>query len=403
MPGTLSRERPLFVLAPMVDQSDLPFRILTMRYGVDVAFTPMIHSKMYCTCERYRAKFRIDGGPQLDRPLIAQMCGSSAEYCLRAALELQEHCDGIDVNCGCPQNIARRGNYGAFLLEKPDELVEVVRTLVDNLSVPVSCKVRLLPREDDKTKVDLERSMQLYRRLVDDAGIAMLTVHGRTRHQKSHETGAADWDAIAAVVREFSGRIPVLANGSIGSRRDAIECWERTGADGIMSSEAVLEYPALFACECEGDERPRAVGRIQLAREYLELAEKHPPQIGGQGNGVKCIRMHLHRMLHADLQANPTIRIALTDAKTLSELARVVDTIQELHDATGHDVAEEKLSWYVRHRTVDASGRTQREREANGMKQSNGDDGDEENDSQSEEVGNCCFLWGDDDGDVGDY
>lgn len=101
------RDRKILAVAPMVDQSDLPFRLLCRRYGANVAFTPMIHCKLFCTRDPYQKKFfnLVEGTPPQDRPLIAQLCGSDEEYVIQTATMLQPHVDGIDLNCGCPQGV----------------------------------------------------------------------------------------------------------------------------------------------------------------------------------------------------------------------------------------------------------------------------------------------------------
>jgi Dihydrouridine synthase (Dus) len=92
---------PLWVLAPMVDQSDLPFRLLARRYGVKLCFTPMIHCKLYTTCHVYKRTFTLKNIPaSLDRPLIAQICGSDLDSVLETCRDLEPYCDGIDINCG---------------------------------------------------------------------------------------------------------------------------------------------------------------------------------------------------------------------------------------------------------------------------------------------------------------
>ena len=299
-----------------------------------------------------------------DRPLIAQLCGHDPDTVLQAAQLLQPHCDGIDLNCGCPQGIAKRGKYGAFLLEEPDIVLAVAKRLVESLHIPVSIKVRLLPGASRDES--LQNSLQLYHRLVDEAGIAMLTVHGRTRHHKGHLTGSADWDAIAQVVKELSDQIPIVANGGISSWDDAHKCWKETGVDAVMSSEAILEYPALFHrpnrkggdadvvdADTDGtDRRPSDLGRLRLAREYLNLAQQHPSDVGGQGSGLKCARMHVHRMLHDDLQQLDGLRQQVSDARSLNELEDILKELERIHDARNHDVSSERLSWYVRHRQI---------------------------------------------------
>jgi tRNA-dihydrouridine synthase 1 len=331
---------PARVLAPMVDQSDLPFRLLTRRYNCNLCFTPMIHAKQFCTSAEYRRKFMLQAASQ-DRPLIAQLCGSDKEYLVETALAIEPFCDGIDLNCGCPQGIAKRGNYGAFLLEQEDELLSVVRHLVQNITLPISVKVRLLPAESRDESLEL--SLKLYTKLVD-AGIHLLTIHGRTRHHKGSLTGHADWEAIRTCVQALGHRIPMFANGSLGDLAQVQECLAMTGVDGVMTSEAVLEYPAFFASS------PR-IGRVQLAREYLLLAKQYPTDCGGQGSGLKCMRGHVHKILHADLTGLEA-RQRVIETESWQELWDFVEGVDEQHQAVGHTVSEEKLSWYYRHRTT---------------------------------------------------
>mmetsp|Transcript_9650 Transcript_9650/g.12751 ORF Transcript_9650/g.12751 Transcript_9650/m.12751 type:complete len:468 (-) Transcript_9650:241-1644(-) len=346
----------IFASAPMVDQSDLPYRLQCRRYGTNMCFTPMIHARQFVTVPKYRQQFTMENIPSTDRPLIAQLCGGTdPETMLQCALQVQDFCDGIDINCGCPQGIARRGNYGAFLLEQEETLLTLVKYLVPRLRVPLSVKVRLLPEEDVETRV--AASLSLYTKLLD-AGIHLLTVHGRTRHQKSHETGSADWQAVAKTVENLGHKIPILANGSIGSPSDVRECLNETKADGIMSSEAILEYPPLFSHftltgEIDKDEKQQQqtrVGRLALAREYLALARQYPTDKGGQASGFKCVRTHMHRFLHADLQVHIPIRDAIVQAKSNDQLEAALDTLEQIHANANHNVQEEELSWYIRHR-----------------------------------------------------
>lgn len=268
-------QEPAIVLAPMVDQSDLPFRMLCRDYGVNLCFTPMVHAKLFMNNLDYRRKFSLQNTPASDRPLIAQICGSDVETVVATAKLLEPYCDGIDLNCGCPQGIAKRGRYGAFLLEQTQLLLPVVKALLAAVRVPVSVKVRLLSSVHGEDKVEeeeeedaaaavaaaaaspetespeqaynnqdeeagganenkaplppeykpsVEASLRLYRQLVD-AGIHLLTVHGRTRHQKGVFTGKADWSAIRRVVKEFGDRIPIFANGTSSQSALCFECY----------------------------------------------------------------------------------------------------------------------------------------------------------------------------------
>jgi tRNA-dihydrouridine synthase 1 len=341
------------VVAPMVDQSDLPFRLLCRNYGTNLCFTPMVHAKMFHQKEKYRQKFWsfVNGTPEEDRPLIVQLCGSDKEsllFTMKYIMSSKGGVDGFDLNCGCPQTIAKRGNYGAFLLEKDggDVVVDVVKYLVQEVGheIPVSVKVRILP-------TGVEDSLKLYQRLVD-VGVSMLTIHGRTRHQKALLTGKADWDAIKSVVEMFGDRIPIFANGGIANLDDVRECLDYTGVDGVMSSEGVLEYPALFSetsTEAVGGKRT-GPGRVQMTREYIKICESYPPDKGGQGNGVKCVRAHVHHFFHDDLRDRNDIRKDIAFAQDFAALYKACDDIEAIQTAAGHVVEDETLAWYMRHR-----------------------------------------------------
>lgn len=350
---------PALALAPMVDQSDLPFRELTRRYGSNICFTPMIHAKMFTTSRKYRTNFDLSSSPETDRPLVAQLCGSDSETMLKAAMAVAPYCDAVDINCGCPQGIARRGMYGAFLLEEQSLLLGLVRHLAKHLPVPLTVKVRLLPGDDREDSV--RKSLSLYRELVD-AGAHGLTIHGRTRNHKGPLTGKADWDAIRQVVEQLGSRVPIIANGSLGCHKDILTCLKETGADGVMSSEAILEYPAFFNGAEEyimTDGTPTnpvaRVSRVTLAREYLTLAKKYPPALGGQGTVLKCLRAHVHKMLYADLHDNVSLRTAVIESKSQDDLLKAVDKVEAFQNGCSRAVETESSAWYYRYQSKETA------------------------------------------------
>ena len=209
---------PKYVCAPMVDQSELPFRLLCRELGTTLAYTPMMHARLFTEVPEYR-RLHFDPEPTLDRPLVGQLAGHDPEVVLAAARLIEPQVDAVDLNFGCPQGIARKGRYGAFLLDEPDTMVALVSTLARELSVPVTAKLRLLPSRP--------ASFELLKRL-EDAGASVLALHGRTREQNKQYCGAADWEAIAEAVRVVS--VPVIANGGIGTFADVEACLEQVRA-----------------------------------------------------------------------------------------------------------------------------------------------------------------------------
>jgi len=309
---------PKFICAPMVDQSELAFRMLTRRHGTTLCYTPMLHSRMTVEDKSY-LKDNFSTCPE-DRPLFVQFCGNDPDTILKAAQMVEDRCDAVDINLGCPQGIARKGHYGSFLLGEPELIGRMVENLAKNLKVPVTCKIRILPKEED--------TMHLVRTIVK-AGCSLLTVHGRTKEQNKQKVGKCDWDMIRKIKQSVD--IPVFANGGVYNYEDAIKCLEYTGVDGVMSSESLLENPALFSGEIKDLDK--------LALEYLDLCKTYETD-------PAYIRPHLFKFLYTGLQKHTDLREELGKAKTLEELTKVAQAVHDLR--VGGDPAG-KIGWYARY------------------------------------------------------
>ncbi|OAY33734.1 tRNA-dihydrouridine(16/17) synthase [NAD(P)(+)]-like [Manihot esculenta] len=312
--------RPKLIVAPMVDNSELPFRMLCRKYGAHAAYTPMLHSRIFTENEKYRNQEFTTC--QEDRPLFVQFCANDPDTLLDAARRVEPYCDYVDINLGCPQRIARRGNYGAFLMDNLPLVKSLVEKLAHNLHVPVSCKIRVFPKLEDTIS---------YAKMLEEAGCSLLAVHGRTRDEKDGKKFRADWKAIKAV--KSAVRIPVLANGNIRHTDDVHNCLEETGADGVLSAESLLENPALFAgfrtAEwITGEGKRNKDGKLDQADllvEYLKLCEKYPVP-------WRMIRAHVHKMLGDWFRIQPHVREDLNAQSrlTFEFLYNLVDQLREL-------------------------------------------------------------------------
>ncbi|GAB1524827.1 tRNA dihydrouridine synthase [Rhizoctonia solani] len=268
---------PKYVVAPMVDQSEL------------LAYTPMINSKMFAGNHRrgyQELNFNIANGEEggdRDRPLIVQFCGNDPEKLLDSALVVQDHCDAVDINFGCPQDIAKKGHYGSFLQDDWDLVYKLINILHTNLKVPVTAKFRIFP--------DVNKTVE-YAKMMERAGAQIVTCHGRTREQRGVNTGLADWTQIAAVKKAL--KIP----------GDVKACLEATGADGVMSAEANLYNPALFAGL--PPDSPLVTGprdHTDLAIEYLEIVKELKTD-----TAPSAVKGHLFKLMRPALGRETDLR-----------------------------------------------------------------------------------------------
>lgn len=226
-----------------------------------LAYTPMIHSRMFTETPKFRdhhfqptrsglatppksdlelppEDIYLDGHPKNDRPLFVQFCANDPEDLLQAARYVEPFCDAIDLNLGCPQGIAKRGNYGAFLQEDWDLIYKLINKLHQNLDIPVTAKMRILESK--------EKTLE-YAQMILSAGASLITVHGRQRDQKGHKTGLADWSVLRYLRERLPADTVIFANGNILRHEDIYRCLEETHADGVMSAEANLYDPTIFA------------------------------------------------------------------------------------------------------------------------------------------------------------
>lgn len=236
---------PQYVVAPMVDNSDLAFRMQTRKYGATLVYTQMLNANSFVNSKECRNNL-FQTCPE-DKPLVAQLAGCDPQMILKAARYVEGRCDAVDMNFGCPQGIAKRGRYGAFLMEELELLDDIVRTLVEGLSIPVTCKTRIYH--------DFDRTIRLCETLYN-AGAYALTIHGRTREEKGQFICKADWDTLKRIKDHFRQKdvpIPIIANGGIENMDDVLRCLEYTGCDAVMTSEGILENPALFGRNLTSD------------------------------------------------------------------------------------------------------------------------------------------------------
>lgn len=283
---------PRYVLAPMVDGSPAPTRMLVLNHGVDACWSPMIHARMMINDVNFKdpqahadlafvpevtqadapehsfllhgsrlRKHAVARAPELgvdpsvltDKPMVAQFCANVASELLLAVKQLEEsvflgetverRSDAIpvfavEVNFGCPQRIARRGYYGSYLQENFSLQYELISTLHRESRFPVFAKIRRMPGGDENTIKYVEMLLA--------AGAQCVTVHGRRRTERGCNKGPNNWDVIKSVATAVNGRVPVVFNGGISTREQADRAIKECCVDAVMVGDGLLKNPAMF-------------------------------------------------------------------------------------------------------------------------------------------------------------
>ena len=307
-----------FLLAPMEDVSDPPFRALCKKYGADVMYTEFISSEgLIRDAAKSRAKLDIF---EYERPIGIQIFGSEIDSMRQAAAITEEaQPDIVDINYGCPvKKVACRG-AGAGILQDIPKMVAMTKEIVDTCTLPVTVKTRLGWCGSDADPVAWCRQLQ-------DAGAQLLTLHGRTREQGFK--GTSDWQAIGEVRQALT--IPLIANGDINSPDDAKRCLALTGAEGVMVGRGTMGAPWLVGqidAALAGrpvPATPDPLERLALAREHLialvEDRGDHGLLIARKHMGWTCTGFPgAPRLRQALMRApTPTDALALLDAQRLS-------------------------------------------------------------------------------------
>jgi tRNA-dihydrouridine synthase B len=314
---------PLY-LAPMAGVSDKIFRQLCKEFGADVLITEFVSAEgIFLSNERTRKYLDFD---EIERPIGVQLFGANAEHMAEAARQVFDlvRPDFVDLNFGCPVNKVVCKNGGSALLKDCATLAKVAAVVVRAVSPkPVTAKIRI---GWDADSINAARVAKI----LVDAGISALTVHGRTRAQGY--SGAADWNVIAEVATAVP--IPVIGNGDLSSAADIARRRRETGIAGAMIGRAAMSAPWIFrqakAYLATGEivDPPDLHEKWNLIRRHCELAVR---QWGAEEPAIRSMRARLMAYSRG-----------MPDAKQLREKFAHVSTLLEIEMIAKENIFPEK-------------------------------------------------------------
>ena len=328
----------------MEDVTDRSFRLLCKRFGADVVYTEFVNSDALVRGVQqsiHKMSFSAE-----ERPLGIQIYGSDPDAMEGAARHAAaQHPDLVDINFGCPvKKIAGRG-AGSGMMREPDKMVEITRRVVRAVEeesggrIPVTVKTRLGWDEESKNIEELAPRLQ-------DAGIAALTIHGRTRAQMYK--GEADWALIGAIKNDPRISIPIIGNGDIDGPQKAKQYVDRYGVNALMIGRATYGRPwifkeiAYYLSTGELLEQPSARERVEVAQEHLRLSVASK----GERVGVLELRRHLSCYFRGFEDFKP-YRLRLVTEPTAAGVASILEEVGDRY--AGYDCSglEPKSPWAI--------------------------------------------------------
>jgi len=326
------------VVAPMAGVTDRPFRQLCKRLGAGLAVSEMVSAdpRLRTTPKSQR---RIDHRGEVE-PIVVQIAGSEPRQLAEAArYNVERGAQIIDINMGCPAKKVCNVAAGSALLKDEALVATILNAVVAAVDVPVTLKIRTGWSREHRNAVTIAR-------IAEQAGIAALSVHGRTR--ECGFSGQVEYDTIREVKRNV--RLPVAANGDIDSPEKALSVLERTGVDAVMIGRAAQGRPWIF----------------REVRHYLERGERLPPPrveeiralivehlgdhyaLYGEETGVKTARKHLgwyaSGLAGGEAFRNEVNRLE-TAAAQLAAVDRFFDRLADRGERLAYAEAPAEASW----------------------------------------------------------
>nr|WP_314495069.1 tRNA dihydrouridine synthase DusB [uncultured Chryseobacterium sp.] len=312
-----------FLLAPMEDVSDPPYRRLCKLHGADLMYSEFISSEgLIRDAMKSRKKLDIF---DYERPVGIQIFGGDEEAMSMSAKIVETvNPDLVDINFGCPVKKVVCKGAGAGVLKDVDMMVRLTKAVVSSTSLPVTVKTRL---GWDSNSINIDEVAER----LQETGIKALTIHARTRGQMYK--GEADWEHISRIKQNPNIEIPIFGNGDIDSPEKALEYKNKYACDGIMIGRAAIGYPWIFneikhfLATGEHLDAPTISDRLLAVQQHAEWSAEWK----GEKLGLIEMRQHYSNYFRG-IPHFKDFRRKFLEVYTLAEMNEVIKETQGFYE-----------------------------------------------------------------------
>ena len=310
------------VMAPMAGITNMAFRKIIKDFGAGLVYSEMVSDKALCYGNTKTIDMlQVDDG---EHPVSIQLFGGEVETMVKAAKFIDQHsnCDIIDINMGCPVNKVLKADAGSKLLLYPDKIYEIVKGIVDNVSKPVTVKIRSGFDSKHINAVEVAK-------LIEKAGASAIAIHGRTRSQMYE--GKADWKIIADV--KAAVKIPVIGNGDVRSVEDAKRMLEETGVDAVMIGRGTLGNPWLIKQVVQSLETGVIIEEPTYQEKIAQCLSHAKKLMEIEPEKVAMFQMRGHAPWYIKgLKSSARVKNELSKINTFEELETILKAYQQYLD-----------------------------------------------------------------------
>ncbi len=309
------------VLAPMAGISNTSFRKIIKEMGAGLIFAEMVSDKAIC----YKSQKTLDllKMDDFERPIAQQIFGNDVESFVIAAKEVEKlmHPDIIDINMGCPvPKIAIKSQAGSALLKNPKKIGEIVKAVVEAVSVPVTVKIRSGWDESSINACEVAK-------IIEASGAKAITIHPRTRAQGY--SGVADWNIIKMV--KESVNIPVIGNGDVTTPELAKKMKLETNCDAVMIGRGVLGNPWLIK-QCIDFLATGTYEKNITLNDKIDMLKKHLTYLKKDKNEkTALLEIRSHALWYLKGEKNSAqVKASICTSKSIEEIFTILENYKRM-------------------------------------------------------------------------